>query len=922
MKFLIYLKLNIYFVKTEENKLIYIIEISNYNPFIIDLIKNDNDNLKYCVLTDENFLIQTFTPNCIEDLKLNSEYVHSNFSIINYIKQFQEDYLTAINNTNITKYSHINKNEVNLEDKKTEKNLKNSIPPLLKKKIRNDLFLKKYSKKCKITWRICNELNYDTKIDPKNTSIKYLQQGNYDTNYKSNIFKSGKSDDIKNFEIDLYMEIKKIIIKQELLGYYFYFNKINKNNRINMQYIIQKNEINDSNNNLIQIKKYQCEFKSYYTNNDKEEEKVTIKNKQVSNSLIMKPTKIDYKNLKKKERKGSLDKISKVSFKEKGNRVVKINPLLVEKNKIQDNKNISNSVNGEYIPSFTSYFSLDINNLFFIKINENDEPTNYLEILKKEANDKIKEYEEQKLLSKESETSSNESEEMESDESSSENVSNSIINSSEENSNQKENSFNKDDKKDETRDSSKRLKRMKTKKANDQKEESNSLNSLKTNNSNKKLINNKNNLSNSYFKVNLSNIHYMVYDFYKDMVIDGKKTEVVSKIETIMNNSKNQTSLDFGKDERFSFISLFHPKNKNKKNNKDNTSKGNDLNNNIKNNEDENKKIINEEKLFEKKISEALKKQKDEPPIKRLKIFSIISFIVIIITGLLIIYLDNKYLNLINQTLYIIKNTIYVKYCSYISVYYMRELSLLNFYANGVKGGEYSEFPALDKNEYIDLIKEEIMKLFIENQESLKIIYSTSLPLSNSATTILSNTKLKIKMYKEPKVEISNVILVSLMQYNGAFNNLVTSTSPIEQNHPDLYNYIYNNLNGYKTGINHLISIYSNELEKYLKIIMIIVILFAIFIFIGFIVFYILVIINFLAAVEKRGNYMKVFYGINENILKIYIFNCENLMNKLKSSEEQRFHEEETINESIEEKITLENNQKINQKKKNYITKF
>ena len=303
MKFLIYLKLNIYFVKTEENKLIYIIEISNYNPFIIDLIKNDNDNLKYCVLTDENFLIQTFTPNCIEDLKLNSEYVHSNFSIINYIKQFQDDYLTAINNTNITKYSHINKTEVNLEDKNSEKNLKNSIPPLLKKKIRNDLFLKKYSKKCKITWRICNELNYDTKIDPKNTSIKYLQQGNYDSNYKSNIFKSGKSDDIKNFEIDLYMEIKKIIIKQELLGYYFYFNKINKNNRINMQYIIQKNEINDSNNNLIQIKKYQCEFKSYYTNNDKEEEKVTIKNKQVSNSLIMKPTKIDYKNLKKKKEK-------------------------------------------------------------------------------------------------------------------------------------------------------------------------------------------------------------------------------------------------------------------------------------------------------------------------------------------------------------------------------------------------------------------------------------------------------------------------------------------------------------------------------------------------------------------------------------------------------------------------------------------
>ena len=188
--------------------------------------------------------------------------------------------------------------------------------------------------------------------------------------------------------------------------------------------------------------------------------------------------------------------------------------------------------------------------------------------------------------------------------------------------------------------------------------------------------------------------------------------------------------------------------------------------------------------------------------------------------------------------------------------------------------------------------------------------------MSNSATSILSNTKLKIKVNKEPKVDISNVILVSLMQYNGAFNNLVTSTTPIEQNHPDLYNYIYNNLNGYKTGINHLINIYSTEMEKYLKLFIIIVTLAVLAIFIGFILFFFLVNVNFLAAIEKRGKYMKVFYGINENILKTSLSGYEFLMNKLKSSEEQRYHEEETINESIEEKITLENNQKINQKKK------
>jgi uncharacterized membrane protein len=200
MKFLIELKVNVYLVKTEENKLLYIVEILNYNPLVKDLVKNENNGTKFCVLTDENFLIQTFTPNCLEFLKLNSEYINSNYSIINYIKQFQDDYLTAINNTGISKYSHINsKNDINYDDKQSEqKNIKNSIPPHIKKKIKNELFFKKYSKKCKITWR-----NIDnSKTATKN---KYLEIN------KSNIFGLKKSGEIKNFdtEIDLYMDIKK-----------------------------------------------------------------------------------------------------------------------------------------------------------------------------------------------------------------------------------------------------------------------------------------------------------------------------------------------------------------------------------------------------------------------------------------------------------------------------------------------------------------------------------------------------------------------------------------------------------------------------------------------------------------------------------------------------------------------------------------
>jgi hypothetical protein len=288
--------------------------------------------------------------------------------------------------------------------------------------------------------------------------------------------------------------------------------------------------------------------------------------------------------------------------------------------------------------------------------------------------------------------------------------------------------------------------------------------------------------------------------------------------------------------------------------------------------------------------------------------------------GVISIYLDTTFLNKINNNIDIVKKTISVKYCSYISVYYLRELTLINFdISNAITGGNYTEYMANSKEEILDYIREELMNLFIENQSSLKIIYSTSVELSSTSAKFLKDTKLKIKM--SHNFNITNVILVSLMQYNGAFNNLATSTTSIKQDHPDIALFLYNSLNGYKEGINHLIRLYSLEFGTYLKVITIIVIVAAIIIFIFTVLIYVLVLINFLGAIKKRGNYMKIFYGLNESILKIIIINCENLMNKLKSLEEQKYHEEEeTLFESVGDKISLDNNQKMNQKQKAIIS--
>ena len=319
---------------------------------------------------------------------------------------------------------------------------------------------------------------------------------------------------------------------------------------------------------------------------------------------------------------------------------------------------------------------------------------------------------------------------------------------------------------------------------------------------------------------------------------------------------------------------------------------------------------INEEKLIRKKIYESLNNIKDESPIKKLKYVIFTSFIVFLIYGILIIISDLQYLSRIIKSLDIIKNGIFMKYCCQIGIYYLRELTLLNFKVEGLKGGKYTQFVGKDQNEYIQLIREEIMKLFIKSQTSLKSIYTIILPKSKKSVEILDKFKADIKISNSPKIDMKYNIPMTLMHYSSSFFNLAFSTSDLEQKHPDLRYFIYNGLNGYKLGFINIIEAYKINLEIILKIIVINAFIFSLIALFSCIIIYVLVMKNFLNGIKTRGNYMKVFYGINEKIIKNLINNCENFLNKLKSTEEQRHYEEENVNESVEDKIKTEENQK------------
>jgi hypothetical protein len=295
------------------------------------------------------------------------------------------------------------------------------------------------------------------------------------------------------------------------------------------------------------------------------------------------------------------------------------------------------------------------------------------------------------------------------------------------------------------------------------------------------------NMFNDYYKVNFDKIRFLSFNFYKEIFIQ-QKYEKISKMEEVLNDLKNQNYK---------------------------TIKQKDINE-----KDKIKKFegeIDDQKLLEKKISLAIKSKKTEKPIRILKLYSFICFCIMII--LLIIcmtFFHFSYSN-IRKILNLMKNSVKIKYCDKMSVFFVGESTLLNFNADKIKGGTFDNFPSNlnDKKGYINLMREKLKESFFENQISLQEILSSNTILTKNTTKYLSETILNTNyiMCDGTIQIISADIFTTLMQYNGAFFNLATSLLDLEQNHTDIQNFYANSFNDYARGINILINLYSYDLE-------------------------------------------------------------------------------------------------------------
>jgi len=249
------LEFKAYLVQTEDGEHIYIVDIIRSSSFPTSW-NEFGEEPPCCVLTDKNFIIQSFTADCCDTLGLSTNLINSNFEITSCIVQFNDDVLNNLrekshhkdlNSAIMFENSEILSNNINTSNQKNKKDNRRSSKNLLMRKITITLNRKNSSNKVNNTLIQFhkNTNNTDKTIDLKIRIKRKLVKTKY--NYpqiitwrlNDNYLNMNKLEE-KNFrnENNHYNRIKEnyinkfqLIVKEcrisnVVTGYYFIFKKI------------------------------------------------------------------------------------------------------------------------------------------------------------------------------------------------------------------------------------------------------------------------------------------------------------------------------------------------------------------------------------------------------------------------------------------------------------------------------------------------------------------------------------------------------------------------------------------------------------------------------------------------------------------------------------------------------------------------
>ena len=910
MKYLVPLKIRWNLVSSEEEIIYAIGKIIADNKTPIEL----EQEIVY-ILTNKNLIIQNFTPNAPKLLFLQSSAINNNLDITEFIKEFNEDYISNIDHLDIKEsyISNISNNSTIIKKKER----------YIKREILKHMFLGENDTKKVIHWKlgdiIANEmnkgnkkgifekrasfvrmnikdikfksafLNFSTKNLPNNkakpppkrkTSMRDANKSeNESTNYRK-LSSSHTEEKILNYEQEKLMDLKDVDIS-ELNDETSYItnDKISKDkiyyNRQVYKFCLSVKEVKFNNIKIGYIFKFEP-----YSNN-LEETIITNINKNQRYS------KYDLSSLNKQEYNNDIEKseISYISF-------AGIKQPLEQRHSFQynyfenpfdltcDNNdfffiNLNNETENE--------FTIDINNMSFKQIRKNDksERTKLYDLLKKQAIEKISKAAGQiknEELSEEDEDSSS-----------------GTYNESE-NDNSNNTSEISSEKKDEEESSHQSTKDIISQDIKFQKIETNSINEKKTksiksanNNIPKPSISSKNailniNLINNnntnkhkdedYYHVNFSKITYYIYNFNSGFV------EVIKDQKYKVSQVVKQTNAEKEKLSKMNAKYIVNPKLAKEK-------KRGNINKKITNDSDE-INIYNEQSIKLKEIQKALTSKEKQMTIINLCIFSFIIFALIIGTGVVSIiinfYLKNEtylFYNLIKSSIQLYRNILF-------EITFVREMIIIN-------STYYNNFYDPDKDNYYTYYSNKCYEYYIDSGYIISNLTLNIETLNERQINLLSKPKITCYVLANfnPNGTGYTTKYYDLLIYS-AFRELNAALYHISQlTMKEIYTYDDNVYYFIKNGMSNLLISSENQIKAITEefhniiksghsiIIICFVALLALYVGCYFVFNY------FYEKVEERKqSYLSVFYEIGGEFIILSLAKCEKFSQKLQLQED------------------------------------
>ena len=909
-KFLVPFPFNAFFIQNEEGEHMFVMNVLKKQCFPNTKINNDEE-LWCCVLTDKNFIIQTFTPNAYDVLGLNSTDIDSGLNMTTCIANFGVHFF---NNTD--EKETVLENEVfnTSSDWFNETGNKSFTGG---KAIKN---LNKigYSHPRLISWKYNHNKTEFNNNKKKNIKIlSRLSSGHYEI----------KINNIENIVQDrkLLLQIKESKIHDKIIGYRFLFKKIN----------IEQREIAPS--------RSKC-FSNINTNNilnqseliESEISEISNINDLNANNYPQTPTIKSIRNESINKVEGSL---SLFTNSEKPNILNKRRHSL---GNFRQKINLNNfvlpfQVDEQTVPKNKCNFIFDLSKMTYIyhdKFKKMEHlNTNHiknedllLKTLNQEAKEKIMQLRSlNHEMSKKSfhNTLISESNKSKYDNSSSDLYSNSNDSSSSESSseeivgslNQEElrkhyNSF-MIQKLHKSQGNLPYINRYVNKTA----KSKFGKKSIKDQPLFEKISNqlkekNKLNFEIKYHEVNLKHIRFLKYDFYKETIIEDTFFDKTSKMKKVMHEIKTSDRI-INKEDNYPTIN-FNNLIKMKINSETKASdslieKRKKI---IDKKLDFNKIIVNNHKLQtekktekEKKIGEALNKKDKQHSLKKFLLISIISLLLFYTIGGVSLYLYLDEVEKDKENIKLICDSSLLKFYFISEVYFIRELILLNFKnITQIKNGDYTGFPSYNKTQYISVLINYTLELYSNIHVLNEIIIASDLPLSKNSTYYL-NTKEYIVEALSKNFETINVrsgLSNAIIILDGYLYNLVELASTIEQSNEDSYPFIHNILNNVGKLLNIQIELYINEIDNrsYNNKIKFLV---SIFIIVVILIFINCIISNGYSIVLKnKFNYFYIFYNFKIDSIRSLINNCEFFLQKLKE-DNVILNKEEDSSEKLEE---------------------